>query len=59
MSTPSGVFDDFLAIPAAEGDIEGGVSTQSFSDFVQSLGPLFATNGRRWVAESASWWNTG
>jgi len=34
--TPSGVFDDLLAIPA----LEGNVSTSSFFDFFQTVGPL-------------------
>jgi hypothetical protein len=39
--TSSGVFDDFLAIPA----VEGNVSTTTFSDFIQLLGPVVAANG--------------
>ncbi|KAF8486357.1 FAD-binding domain-containing protein [Russula ochroleuca] len=41
--TPSDIFEDFLAIPAAEGN----VSTTSFSDFVQSLNPQPEFNGLR------------
>ncbi|KAH9990419.1 hypothetical protein BJV77DRAFT_1068929 [Russula vinacea] len=40
---PSGVFDDFLAIPATVGN----VSRRSFSDFVQSLKPQPTFNGPR------------
>ncbi|KAH9990418.1 FAD-binding domain-containing protein [Russula vinacea] len=39
--TPSGVFEEFLAIPAAEGN----VSTRTLSDFVQSLAPQPEFNG--------------
>ena len=41
--TPSGVFEEFLAIPAAEGN----VSTRTLSDFVQSLAPQPEFNGPR------------
>ncbi|KAF8486355.1 FAD dependent oxidoreductase [Russula ochroleuca] len=47
--TSSGVFDDFLAIPA----IEANVSTTTFSDFIQLLGPLVAANGLRVLFEGA------
>jgi hypothetical protein len=53
--TPSRVFDDFLAIPPTQGNF----STTTYYDFVQSLGPLVATNGRRLVAQSVVWWNMG
>ena len=43
--TPTGVFDDLLAIPA----IEGNASTTTFSGFVESAGPLSAFNGLRFV----------
>ena len=43
--TPSGVFDDFLAIPAAGGN----GSTKSFSNFIQSEAAQFVTNGLRLV----------
>ena len=47
--TPSGVFDELLAIPA----IGGNVSTTSFSDYVQSLGTGFDFHGLRLVAHAA------
>ena len=54
-TTPSGVFDDFLAIPTTKGN----VSTTSYSSFIQSQAPLFATNGLRLVAQSAVRWIIG
>ena len=53
--TPSGVFDDFLALPPTQGN----ASTTSFNDLVESLGPVFATNGQRLVAQPVVWWNMG
>jgi hypothetical protein len=50
--TPSGVFDDFLAIPTTEGN----VSTTSYSSFVQNMS-IFAPNGLRLVAQSAVRWS--
>jgi len=47
--TPSGVFDDFLAIPAAG----GSGSTQSFSNFIQSEAAQFVTNGLRLFYDAA------
>ncbi|KAH9990425.1 FAD dependent oxidoreductase [Russula vinacea] len=47
--TSSGVFDDFLAIPA----VEGNVSTTTFSDFIQLLGPVVAANGYYVLFEGA------
>ncbi|KAF8492578.1 hypothetical protein F5888DRAFT_1857925, partial [Russula emetica] len=41
--TPSGVFDELLAIPA----IGGNVSTSSFSDYVQRLSPTSDYHGHR------------
>jgi hypothetical protein len=41
--SPSGVFDEFLSIPAAGRN----VSTRSFFDLVQSMDPLAAYNGLR------------
>ena len=53
---PMGIFDDFLAIPSTGGN----VSTTTFSDFLQSLGPLFSTEDFRLVVhwQSAVWWDT-
>ncbi|KAH9990421.1 FAD-binding domain-containing protein [Russula vinacea] len=47
--TPSGVFEEFLAIPATEGN----VSTRTFSDFIQSLKPQPAFNGPRTFYDGA------
>jgi hypothetical protein len=47
--TPSGVFEDFLAIPAAGGN----ASTKSFSNLIQSEAAQFDTNGFRLVVQSA------
>jgi hypothetical protein len=49
--TPSGVFEEFLAIPA----VEGNVSRMSFSEFVQSLKPQPEFNGLRLVVQFAVW----
>ncbi|KAF8486358.1 FAD-binding domain-containing protein [Russula ochroleuca] len=46
--TSSGVFGDFLAIPTTGGN----VSTMSFFDLIQNMGPLFGTNGLRQFCES-------
>ena len=51
--TPPGIFDELLAIPA----IGGNVSTTSFSDFVQSTGPVNYYNGQRLVVDAVMWWN--
>ncbi|KAF8486365.1 FAD dependent oxidoreductase [Russula ochroleuca] len=45
--TPSRVFDDLLDVPATGGN----VSTRSFSDLVQSVGPLFAPTNLRLLYE--------
>ncbi len=50
---PFGVFDEFLAIPS----IAGNVSTRTFSDFVQSVGPLVDFKDLRLVIQSAVGWN--
>jgi Berberine and berberine like len=47
--TPSGVFDEFLAIPA----IGGNLSTSSFYDCVQSLGPPNDYHSLRLVVHAA------
>ncbi|KAN0115751.1 FAD-binding domain containing protein [Russula decolorans] len=47
--TPSGVFDELLTIPA----IGGNVSTSSFSDYVQNLGPVSDFHGRRVFSHDA------
>ena len=52
--TPSGVFEDFLAIPFTKET----VSTTIY-DFIEVLGPLAASNGLRLVAQSALWWSMG
>lgn len=49
---PSRVFDEFLAIPT----IAGNVSTRTFSDFVQSVGPLVDYKVLRLVIQSAVGW---
>ena len=49
--TPSRVFDDFLVIPP----VQGNFSTTTYYDFIQSLAPSVATNGRRSVAQSVMW----
>ena len=41
--TPSGVFDELLAIPATGGN----VSTSSFSDYFQGFGPSNDLHGHR------------
>jgi hypothetical protein len=48
--TPSGVYDDFLDIPA----IKGNVSTTSFFDFFQSLGPQGTSDNHRVFEDTAS-----
>ena len=45
----SAVFEEFLAIPT----VAGNVSTSSFSDFFQSVGPLVDYKGLRLVIQSA------
>ena len=44
---------NYLAIPT----IAGTVSTGSFSDFVQSVGPLAGYKGLRLVIQTAVGWN--
>ena len=48
-SNPSRVFDEFLAIHS----IAGNVSISSFSDYIQSAGPLLNYKGLRLVIQSA------
>ena len=45
---PSRVFDEFLAIHS----IAGNVSTISFSDYIQTAGPLLDYKGLRLVIQS-------
>ncbi len=52
-STPSGIFDEFLAIPSTGGN----VSTQSYSSMVLSVLPLVDYHGLRLVMQPDVWWS--
>jgi hypothetical protein len=47
---PSGIFDEFLAIPYTE-----EVNATTMYGMVEALGPLVADNGLKLVAQSTVW----